>query len=537
LKQLSILVLFAAATLANAAVPITPMPNSVRSSEGEYVLQRQAFAVVPIESRELFLSTLNQAGADVRIAPADAPAAIQFLSADAMVREIPKPVGEGYVLRVIPTGITVYAATPAGMFYGLQSLAQLIEGGEKTTEGAVRLPLLEIADTPRFSYRGFMLDESRHFTGVEGVKRLLDGMGRYKLNRFHWHLTDSPGWRIEIKAYPKLTTVGGRGAESDRRPDAPAQFYTQNQVRDIVAYAKERGIVVIPEIDMPGHADAAVKAYPEHDGGGYKKWPKFTFNPAREETLQFLDTILKEVAELFPDAGIIHFGGDEVHFGWHKWPKLPEVQALMKQEGYKGLPEVEAWFNRRMAATINSLGFKTGGWDEIVARNLPIDQTVVYWWRHDKPDVLRRALDHGYPVVLAPRLPSYLDFVQHQSHQVGRRWKNRFNPLRAVYAFPAGLELSSDDEAKVLGIQACLWNEVNISQARRDFMTWPRLIALAEAAWTHETHKNFASFEQRLPAQLTWLESRGIGFYDPFKNSPEITDRGVSVDYLDMPED
>jgi hexosaminidase len=236
----------------------------------------------------------------------------------------------------------------------------------------------------------------------------------------------------------------------------------------------------------------------------------------------FLDTVLKEVAGLFPEAGVIHFGGDEVHFGWQKWTKLPEVQSLMAQEHLKDLAGVEAWFNRRMATTINAVGMKTGGWDEIAARGLPTDKTVIFWWRHDKRPVLRAALDAGYPVVLCPRRPCYFDFVQHASHKNGRRWGG-FNSLDEVYKFPAGLGLSAADQPKVLGIQACLWTETTVTQARRDFLTWPRLIALAESAWTPEARKDYASFTARLPCHLAGLKERGLGFYDPFANSAEVS--------------
>lgn len=517
-----------ASVRAEAEPALIPRPASVVAKEGRYTLKAGAFAAVPTEAMDLYLRTLSgAAGVEVRPAPADAPAAVQFLSTDAVPAGLAKPSGEGYLLRVLPETAIVHAATPAGRFNGLQTLAQLLRGGGRA-DGACSLPCVEIADAPRFGWRGFMLDESRHFSGKDAVLRLLDAMAACKLNRFHWHLTDSPGWRIEIKAYPKLTEVGSRGSESDRRPDAPQQFYTQDEIRGIVAYARERNITIIPEIDMPGHGDAAVLAYPGLDGGGFTRpkgnsWPRFTFNPAKPETLRFLDTVLKEVAALFPDAGVIHFGGDEVHFGWQKWPQLPEVQDLMKREGLADLPAVEAWFNRRMAATINGLGFRTGGWDEIAARDLPRDKTVVFWWRHDKPQVLRDALAAGYPVVLCPRRPCYFDFVQHDSHQAGRRWGG-FNPLADVYAFPAALDLPAADEAKVLGLQACLWTETTLTQARRDFLTWPRLFALAEAAWTPAARKDFASFEARLPAHLQQLKARGIGFYDPFAGSPEITD-------------
>lgn len=527
-----------------ARAAVVPAPADERAVGGEWVLEPGAFAALPVGQAELYLETLRHAGTPVLLAPADAGCAIQFLGADSLPERYPRPQGEGYVMRITREVANIHAATPAGHFHGLQTLAQLIAAAPRQDDGSIQVACRDIVDAPRFAWRGYMLDESRHFTGVEGVKRLIDGMARYKLNRLHWHLTDSAGWRIEIRKYPKLTTVGGRGSETDRRPDAPARFYTQDEVRGIVAYARQRGVVVVPEIDMPGHADAAVKAYPEHGGGGYQsrndptKWPDFTFNPARPGTLTFLDDILTEVADLFPDAGVIHFGGDEVHFGWHKWPDLPEVQDLMKREGLKDLAAVEAWFDRRMAASIRKLGFKAGGWDEIAARGLPTDQTLVWWWRHDKPEVLKQALADGYPVILTPRRPCYFDFVQDPGHQVGRRWQGGFNPLPEVYAFPSGLALTPAEEAKVVGIQACLWTETAVSQERRDFLTWPRLIALAEAAWTPEARKDYASFEQRLKPQLAWLKQHGIGFWDPFTPSPEVGDRGGKggPDYLDKAE-
>ena len=520
---------------------IIPLPLEDRPREGEFLLSPDAMVATPPANGELYLGTFHKSGLSLRLAPADAAASIQFLAENTLPDRYPIPEGEAYVIRITPEVINVHAATPAGHFFGLQSLLQLIEASPKSSDGSVKLACRDIVDSPRFAWRGYMLDESRHFTGQDGVKRLLDAMARFKLNRLHWHLTDSPAWRIEIKKYPELTRTGGRGSETDRRKDAPANYHTQAQIREIVSYAKQRGITIIPEIDMPGHADAAVAAYPEHDGGGYQsktdpnKWPHFTFNPARKETLSFLDDILTEVAGLFPEAGIIHFGGDEVHFGWHNWTKLPEVVELMKKENLEDLAGVEAWFNRRMAGTINRLGFKTGGWDEIVARDLPKEKTVIWWWRHDKPEVLKQALAADYPVILCPRRPCYFDFLQETTHKTGRIWGG-INPLADVYQFPASLKLTAADEKKVLGIQACLWTESTISQARRDFMTWPRLIALAESAWTSGDKKDFSSFESRLKPQLAWLKANGIGFYDPFAKSPEVSDKGAKTQYLDMPE-
>ena len=526
-----------------ASCGVIPLPAHWEPGTGGMWKPGQAITVHTMDGHELAAALTAASGVTSTSVPATAAADVVIGGIDGIPANQQPPGGEGYVLTIDAKGARIQAATPAGRFYGFQSLLQLCEQAKSGSVGAgtFSIPSQRISDSPRFAWRGYMLDESRHFSGVEAVKRLLDGMARYKLNRLHWHLTDSPGWRIEIKAYPKLTEVGSRGSESDRRPDAPRQFYTQEEIRELVAYAKARHITILPEIDMPGHADAAVSAYPDHDGGGFTRppgkgtsWPRFTFNPAREETLKFLDTILAETAALFPDAGVIHFGGDEVHFGWQKWPELDEVKSLMKKEGCTKLDDVEAWFNRRMAGTINKLGFKTGGWDEITARNLPADKTVVFWWRHDKPDILHKALAAGYPVVLCPRRPLYFDFVQHDSHKAGRRWGG-FNPLADVYAFPAALGLTPEQEKSVLGIQACLWTETTATQKRRDFLTWPRLIAMAEAAWTPATRKDFAGFESRLNAQFAWLDAHGLGYYNPFTPSAEVLDpaTGKPAGHLD----
>ena len=514
-----------------------PRPTRVEEASGIWQIADGATVKIgEIPNAELILERLSQAtGKDLKAAKDGEAADIVFALEKPSVEDGPS----GYRLQISEKGAQLSAGTDEGLFYAAESLGQIVQA---TPRAKIRsVPAVTITDRPRFAWRGYMLDESRHFSGEAAVKRLLDAMARYKLNRLHWHLTDSPGWRIEIKKYPKLTSIGGRGNETDRSDTAPVQFYTQEQIKRIVGYAAARQITIIPEIDMPGHADAAVLAYPEHDGGGMiqkgnpKKWPNFTFNPARPETLAFLDDILKEVAVLFPNAGMIHFGGDEVNFGWKKWTELPDVQALMKKEDLKDLPAIEGWFNRRMATKINGLGLRTGGWDEIAERGLPTDKTVVFWWRHDKPGVLRKALDDGYPVVLCPRAPMYLDFLQDLSHKNGKKW-NAVNQLENIYEFPAGLKLSETDEKQVLGLQACLWTETCLTQARRDFLTWPRLVAVAESGWTAPSRKDFASFQARLKPQLGWLVANGIATWDPFGKPPEVTDQGAAVEYPDQPE-
>lgn len=515
---------------AQAEIPVIPRPLTVREQAVDFSLEGAAVSGAP---DPLFLELLSAETGQKLVA--DSAGSIRFLPVGNIAISNP----EGYVLRIGKT-IEINAPSPAGHFYGLQTLLQLLRSAPRNGS-TVHFPCALLADQPRFAWRGFMLDESRHFSGEAAVKRLIDAMARYKLNRLHWHLTDSAGWRIEIKRYPKLATTGGRGNETDRSPQAPVRYYTQEQIRDIVAYAKERHVTIIPEVDMPGHADAAIAAYPEHDGGGYlqkgskEKWPHFTFNPAKPETLEFLDNILKEVAALFPDAGVIHIGGDEVHFGWQQWPELSEVKKLMEREKLKDLAAVEGWFIQRMAKSVNGLGFSSGGWDEIASRGLPADKTLIFWWRHDKPEVLKQALADGYPVVLCPRRPCYFDFVQDESHQTGRRWGG-FNPLEDTYRLPADLKLDPADEKQVRGVEACLWTETCLTQARRDFMTWPRLVALAEAGWTKDGRKDFPSFQERLPAELIWLKAHGIQPYDPFTKSAELRDLGAKPDYPDMPE-
>ena len=501
---------------------LIPQPVSYKKTTGQYTIKSDAFVYADMRVIREYLNHLNEStGMELQIAPADVSCAIQFLSGPMRGKtsqdNLPKLPEGAYQLRITAQAANIYADTPSGHFYGMQTLIQLLQGAEKK-DGRLSIPCAVIDDAPRFAWRGYMLDESRHFSGEKAVKRILDVMSYYKMNRFHWHLTDSTGWRIEIKKYPKLTTVGGIGNKTD--PKAPATYYTQKQIRNIVAYAKARHITVIPEIDMPGHATAAVRAYPEFSGGGSKKHPEFTFNPVDPATDAFLKDILKEVAALFPDAGVIHFGGDEVHFGWEKWPSIPSVKKLMADEGLK-LKDIERRFNQRFAKVINDLGYQTGGWDEIAHTGLPVDKSLVFWWRHDKPKELQFALNEGFDVVLCPRRPCYFDFVQDASHKSGRRWGG-FNPLSDTYTFPDSLKLPANTKGKIIGIQACLWTETTVTQARRDFMTFPRLIALAEAAWTPAERKNYTQFENRLKSHLPQLKKRGIGYYDPFTKSPEV---------------
>lgn len=426
---------------------------------------------------------------------------------------------EAYRMTISTGGITVEAGHVQGCFYGLQSTLQLLN----QARGKGSLPCAVIQDQPRFAWRGVMLDESRFFFGKEEVKQILDLMALHKLNKFHWHLTDVPGWRIEIREFPLLTTVGGIGNHMD--PEAPAKYYTQAEISEIVRYAEERFIEVIPEIDMPGHATAAVKAYPEYSGGGSERYPEFTFHPGKDATYTFLTKILREVAGLFPSK-YIHIGGDEVHFGNEQWSKLPEVKQLMDKHRLETLVDVEHYFLQRMADSIKTLGRTVFGWDEVVTAGLSNDNTAVMWWRHDKPVLLKESLDKNYHVVLCPRIPLYFDFVQHESHIHGRKWTGNYAPIEKVYRFPAE-DLTGGvpaDNPLVMGIQANVWTETIHTPERLQFMLYPRISALAEASWTSQERKDFENFRLRLEKMLELYQKKGIRFYDFRKSGsdPEI---------------
>lgn len=431
---------------------------------------------------------------------------------------------EGYYLLATPEKIEITGADKAGVFYGIQSLIQMVgEGG---------IPWRGVSDAPRYSWRGFMVDESRHFFGVEKIKQTIDMMARYKLNKLHWHLTDEPAWRIEIKQYPRLASVGGSGTWSD--PEAKVQFYTQDQLREIVQYAALRQIEIIPEIDMPGHATAANRAYPQYSGGGVPEHPDFTFNPGKEEVYQYLTNILREVASIFPTK-YLHIGGDEVSFGIKAWESDPAVRALMERENITTTKGVEHYFIRRMADSIAMLGKELVGWDELLEAKVDPEKTTIMWWRHDKVGVLRESLNGGYPTILCPRRPLYFDFVQHASHKWGRVW-NGFCPLQDVYHFPdkGFAEWKLSGEGNIIGIQANLWTERIQNEERFDFMVYPRLAALAEAAWSGAEVKDFSDFEWRMEKEYMLYDKMGLYYYKEGRPEPKGCEKPKTTTPMDF---
>ncbi len=552
MKRCLLIALFAAAPLvcrAAAPLTVTPMPAKAVVNEGCFPLKSPVTFAVETPAAEQ-AARLAQAwlargtGFTVNIVKKAGPGAIRLTFQ-------PQAGGdEAYTLTVAPGGVTIAAQAHAGWYYGIQTLRQMLPPELETAAAKPRrdplaLPLCTVTDAPRFAWRGFMVDEARHFFGKEKILTIIDLMAMHKLNRLHWHLTDSEGWRIEIKKYPKLTEIGSRGdntliKKDLRTPKGQPKFYTQDQIREVVAYAAARGITIVPEIDMPGHADSINRSYPEYSGGGNDRLPLFTLNPGKEETYAFIADIFKEIVELFPGQWI-HYGGDEVNFANKQWANLPEVKDLMKRENLKDLLAVEHYFNRRAAAIVRSLGKTCEGWDEVIYAGLPTEGTLALWWRHDKPGVMRDALNKGFTTVFCPRIPLYFDFVQHESHKHGRRW-NGFNPIERVYAFGDfdALGVPNDRRRQVLGIQACVWAEQIATPARFDFMAFPRLSALAEAAWTPQELKSFPDFKSRLGNLLFRYRACGAHPFNPLNPSetPEVAPAQTTpTQYIDNPED
>ena len=429
---------------------------------------------------------------------------------------------EGYSLAVTPKGVTITARTPAGLFYGAVTLWQLITAD--AMQGlSVDIPALRIVDAPRFSWRGVMLDSARHFQSPEYIKQFIDWMALHKLNVLHWHLVDDQAWRLEIKKYPRLTSIGAWRVPSGQAPltdidpatGKPRQyggFYTQDQVRDIVAHAAKRHINVVPEIEMPGHATAAVVAYPEL--GVTNKPPKAvpeewgifpTLFNIDDSTFTFLENVLAETIELFPSE-YIHVGGDEaLKDEWHASPK---IQARMKELGIKDEHALQSYFIQRVGKFIDSKGRKLIGWDEILEGGLAANATVMSWRGIDGAIAAAKA---GHDTVLSPAPDLYFDHWQ----SPGDTSPGRSNTLslKDVYLFdPLPKSLLPEQRKHVLGLQANLWAEMMRSEARVTYMAYPRIAALAEVAWSPPERINWENFEKRLEPQLRRYASLGIRY-------------------------
>ena len=425
---------------------------------------------------------------------------------------------ESYQLSIKPNSVTV-TGSEAGLFYGLQSIKQLISPYET---GSIKLPVAEIIDKPRFEYRGAMLDVARYFFSVEEVKRFIDLMAFYKLNTFHWHLTEDAGWRIEIKKYPLLTQIGAwrRGTQSNHDPASfdrlpHGGFYTQEQIKDIVEYAQQKNITIIPEFDMPGHTLTVLAAYPEVSctGGPFKVLEQWGIQEdilcaGNEHTYKMVEDILDEILELFPSE-IIHIGGDEAPK--ERWKACHKCQAKMEEQNLQNEDELQSYFIKRVSTYLQSKGRRALGWDEIMDGGLA-PNTMVMSWRGEEGGI--KAAQLGHEVVMAPNVFMYLDYYQGVPEEEPLNiWGDV--PLRRVYEYePFSPQIPAENHKYIIGVQGNLWMEYIHSLPKLDYMAFPRLAAVAEVNWS-EPEKDFDDFQTRLSYNLRWLDKKGVNFRVP----------------------
>jgi hexosaminidase len=436
--------------------------------------------------------------------------------------------GEAYALRSSPNGVTITAAKRAGLFYGAMTLWQLAT--QDDARGPVTIPAVAVEDAPRFGWRGLMIDSARHYQSPETIREIIDAMATHKLNTLHWHLVDDQGWRLEIKKYPKLTEVGAwrvpagaAGKDANGKAVRYGGFYTQDQVRELVAYAAARQISIVPEIEMPGHALAPIVAYPklgvnpnppaiDRNNWGIFPW---LYN-IDDGTFAFLNDVLDEVMDLFP-SDYIHVGGDEAVKD--QWKASPQIQAQMKALGIADEHALQSYFIQRVGKHLDARGRRLIGWDEILEGGLAPNATVMSW-RGLEGAVA--AAKQGHDTVLSPWPLMYLDNRQSASpdEPPGR---GRVVSLKDVYDFdPAPKEMSPDERKHVIGLQANAWTEHMRTDERLERMVFPRLVAVAERGWSPESVIDWADFNRRMPAEFARLDKLGVA-YDAVPFEPQAT--------------
>lgn len=452
---------------------------------------------------------------------------------------------EAYRMNITKNKIEIEAKTPRGLFYAVQSIRQLmrvdIESTKLVVNGKWTVPCCIIEDEPTFVYRGLHLDVCRHFASVDEVKKYIDQIAMLKINTFHWHLTDDQAWRIEIKKYPKLISVGseryrtliGHNNEYPRRWDYTITngFYTQEDIKDVVEYAKKRFVTIIPEIEMPGHATAAVASYPELScsGGPFDvegRWGVFNdVFCTKDVTFEFLENVLVEVAALFP-APYIHIGGDECPKV--RWERCHECQERIKAEGLKDEHELQSYFVKRMEKVVNKLGKRIIGWDEILDGGIAPDATVMSW-RGVEGGI--SAAKQGHDVIMTPSEFMYLDFYQSLTPDdplaIGG-----YLPIEKVYAFnPYVKGLDKEHLKHILGVQANTWSEYIPNASHREMMVFPRIAAVAEVGWAAESNKDFNSFAKRLPKLMERYDVMGLNYSKAFYSviATPIVDNGLKL--------
>ena len=515
-------------------IAIVPYPNHLETGRGTYrVTDRPVTCDSRTDERtqravaEFAAQLAKTSGGENPVTVADElPASgIRFV----LDQTLPE---EGYRLDVTPKGVEVRASRFPGFFYAVQSLRQMLPAAVYGTEPAPGeewvLPCVSIEDAPRFAYRGMHLDVARHFFSVEEVKRYLDVMAIHKLNRFHWHLTDDQGWRIEIKRYPRLTQVGAWRSKSQigSYEEKPATFefgryggfYTQDEIREVVAYAAERYITVIPEIEMPGHSLAALTAYPwlgctngdeSYEIAGWICGPGNVLCPGKESTFEFLENVLDEVVALFPSK-LIHIGGDECQHT--RWEACPDCQARIAAEGLRDETQLQSYLTHRIDSYLTSKGRQLIGWDEIMEGGLSPGAVIMSWRGTQGGIAAAREYHH---VVMTPG--QYLYFDKRGTDSPDEPVSlNLSLPLEKIYGYDPAEGLSEEEQQYLLGVQANLWTEFVATGKRVEYQLLPRIYALSEIAWSPVARKSWEEFSrQRLPAYLARVDAEGAAYQVP----------------------
>lgn len=497
----------------DAGIGLLPQPNSLEWSADSVKLVVKGNFCTNLKGRDRidFADYVSQSGLPLQLRR---KAAVCFnLVSD------PSLGPEGYRLQISGHGgVLAEATTSAGLFYAFQTLWQLAEGAASYgLSDTLWLPSVKVTDGPRYAWRGLHLDVSRHFFNKEFVMKQIDAMARYKMNRFHWHLTDGPGWRLDIKRYPQLTCLTAYRPEADWKSwwnsgrtyckafDSAAYggFYTQNEVRQVVEYARKRHIEVIPEIEMPAHSEEVIYALPQLACGGDQQ-PGSELCVGKEQTFTFLTDVLTEVMEMFPST-YIHIGGDEADVS--HWAKCPDCQACMAREHLHQPAQLQGYLIRRIERFLKAHGRKLLGWDEVLSDSLSSDAAIMVWRGEEKAAA---ALQRGMRVVLTPGSHCYFDSYQDapatQPEAIGG-----YLPLKKVYVYNPADGL--DDSEGIMGVQANLWTEYIPTTEQAEYMIYPRLLALAEVGWTQPAAKCWTRFHRNALAEVDRLQKQG---YHPF---------------------
>lgn len=512
------------------AQSVIPVPLKVEQGTGSFLLSEKTKLYTNLQGgeAELWENYLKALPVQLKEARMKDRKQMLFLLITPKTPQLPSP--ESYTLSVTPQRIEIRATSGAGLFYGMQTLLQLMQ---PAGTGSYSVASVEIEDTPRFAYRGLMLDVSRHFSTKEFIKKQIDALAYYKINRLHLHLTDAAGWRLEIKKYPLLTDFaawrtdptwkkwwnGGRKYLRYDEPGASGGYYTQNDIREILEYARQHYITVIPEIEMPSHSEEVLAAYPQLSCSG-EPYKNSDFCIGNEETFTFLENVLTEVMELFPSE-YIHVGGDEA--GKSAWKTCPKCQKRMKDEHLANVDELQSYLIHRIEKFLNNHGRRLLGWDEILQGGIAPNATVMSW-RGEEGGIA--AVTSGHHAIMTPGAYCYLDSYQDapysQPEAIGG-----YLPLKKVYTYdPVPASLTAEQAKLVYGVQGNLWVEYIPTPEHVEYMIYPRMLALAEVAWSAPERKSWPDFHTRALSAVADLQKKG---YHPFDLSKEIGSRPESL--------